>query len=56
MSQNEQQRLLDTIISGLENEDSKVGVYATRPEDYDEYSFFFSPLIKAYHGFTEINK
>lgn len=38
------------MMGGLVNDDSSVGVYATRPEDYDEYAFFLEPLIRAYHG------
>jgi len=36
-------------MGGLENDDSSVGVYATRPEDYDLFSFYFEPLIREYH-------
>jgi len=38
------------MMGGLENDDSSVGVYATRPEDYDQYSFYLEPLIREYHG------
>jgi arginine kinase len=37
------------MMGGLENDDSGVGAYATRPEDYDQYGFYLSPLIKEYH-------
>ena len=37
------------MMGGLCNEDSGVGVYATRPEDYDNFSFYLEPLIRAYH-------
>lgn len=37
-------------MGGLENEDSGVGVYATRPEDYDKFSFFMKDLINDYHN------
>ena len=37
------------MMGGLENDDSSVGAYATRPEDYDAYSFYLQPLIKEYH-------
>ena len=30
----------DIIMGGLENDDSSVGAYATRPEDYDRFSFY----------------
>ena len=36
-------------MGGLENDDSSVGAYATRPEDYDAYGFYLQPLIKEYH-------
>jgi hypothetical protein len=38
------------MMGGLENDDSSVGAYATRPEDYDEFSFYLEPLIRDYHG------
>lgn len=31
-------------------DDSGVGAYATRPEDYDFFGFFLQPLIRDYHG------
>ena len=37
------------MMGGLCNEDSSVGVYATRPEDYDEFDFYLEPLIRDYH-------
>lgn len=45
-----QNRLLDIMLGGLCNDDSSVGAYATRPEDYDIFSFYLEPLIRAYHG------
>jgi creatine kinase len=45
----DQQRILDIMMGGLENDDSSVGAYATRPEDYDNYGFYLEPLIKEYH-------
>jgi arginine kinase len=45
----DQQRILDIMMGGLENDDSGVGAYATRPEDYDAYAFYLEPLIKEYH-------
>lgn len=45
----DQQRLLDIMIGGLCNDDSSVGAYATRPEDYDAFSFYLEPLIREYH-------
>ncbi len=49
----DQQRILDIMMGGLENDDSSVGAYATRPEDYDAYSFYLEPLIRAYHNIQE---
>ena len=49
LPQEDQQRLLDIMMGGLENDDSSVGAYATRPEDYDAYGFYLQPLIKDYH-------
>jgi len=34
------------MMGGLENDDSSVGAYATRPEDYDAYGFYLQPLIE----------
>ena len=50
LSSDDQKRLLDVMMGGLCNEDSGVGVYATRPEDYDNFGFYLEPLIRAYHG------
>ena len=36
-------------MGGLCNDDSSVGAYATRPEDYDTFDFFWGPLIREYH-------
>ena len=36
-------------MGGLCNDDSSVGAYATRPADYDDFSFFLEPLIREYH-------
>jgi creatine kinase len=38
------------MMGGLSNSDSSVGAYATRPEDYDAFSFYLEPLIREYHG------
>ena len=38
------------MMGGLENDDSGVGLYATRPEDYDQLSFYLQAVIRAYHG------
>ena len=40
LSQGDQKRLLDIMMGGLCNSDSSVGVYATRPEDYDVFNFY----------------
>jgi creatine kinase len=45
----DQQRLLDIIITGLCNDDCSIGAYASRPEDYDVFHFFWEPLIRDYH-------
>lgn len=45
----DQQRLLNIIITGLSNDDCSIGAYASRPEDYDEFGFFWEPLIRDYH-------
>ena len=37
-------------MGGLANDDSSMGAYATRPEDYDVFSFFLEPLLRAYHN------
>ncbi|CAD8081301.1 unnamed protein product [Paramecium sonneborni] len=49
LDQQDQQRLLDIMIAGLTNDDSSVGIAATRPQDYDFYSFYLEPLIREYH-------
>ena len=49
LSKEDQHRLLDIMMGGLENDDSSVGAYATRPEDYDAFAFYLEPLIKEYH-------
>lgn len=38
------------MMGGLCNNDSSVGVYATRPQDYDNFAFYLEPLIREYHG------
>lgn len=43
-------------MGGLENHDSSVGAYATRPEDYDEFAFYLEPLIREYHGISDDTK
>ncbi len=46
----EQQRLLDVKLGGLSNDDASVGVYATRPEDYERFAPLLEPIIREYHG------
>ena len=50
LNEENQQRLLDIMMGGLSNDDSGIGVYATRPEDYDIFDFYLEPLIREYHG------
>ncbi|CAK66751.1 unnamed protein product (macronuclear) [Paramecium tetraurelia] len=49
MSAEDQQRFLDIVIAGLTNDDSQVGISATRPEDYDVFLFYLEPIIREYH-------
>ena len=53
LSHEDQHRILDIMMGGLENDDSSVGAYATRPEDYDQYGFYLEPLIKEYHFYPK---
>ena len=46
LGQESQQRLLNVMMGGLCNDDSGVGAYATRPEDYDEFGFVLEPLVR----------
>ncbi len=46
LSQEDQQRLLDALMVGLTNVEANVGAVATSPEDYDNFGFFFEPLIR----------
>ncbi|XP_064598124.1 arginine kinase-like [Liolophura sinensis] len=41
--------LTDCIRSGVENLDSGVGIYASDPAAYQEFSELFDPIIKDYH-------
>ncbi|CAD8145797.1 unnamed protein product [Paramecium octaurelia] len=49
LPQQDQQRFLDLMLAGLTNDDSSVGICATRPEDYDFYAFYLEQLIRDYH-------
>ena len=40
----------DLIISGVENLDSGVGVYAPDAESYTIFADLFNPVIEDYHG------
>ena len=51
-----QHRLLDIMIGGLSNDDASVGVYATKPDDYDEFGLYLEPIIREYHGITDDTK
>jgi len=47
----EQQQVLYLCSkTGVENPDSGLGAYAMQPNDYEEFSKFFEPLIKDYHN------
>lgn len=52
LSNEDQHRLLDTMLGGLCNEDSSVGVYATSPQDYERFSLYMEPVIREYHNIT----
>lgn len=43
--------LYDCIKSGLENQDSVLGIYAANLQCYDQFSDIFDPVIETYHGF-----
>jgi len=38
------------VRTGFENPTSGLGAYAMAPGDYEEFSFFFDPLIRDYHS------
>ncbi|XP_044759253.1 arginine kinase-like isoform X2 [Coccinella septempunctata] len=44
--------LYDCIKSGLENHDSKIGIYACDPECYFVFSPIFFPILEELHGFS----
>lgn len=44
------------INSGVQNEDSGIGIYAGDEESYELFSPIFDPIIKEYHGFSKSGK
>jgi len=42
--------LWDVIQSGVENLDSRIGVYAPDPDAYTVFADLFDPIIQDYHG------
>jgi len=48
--------LLQAINSGVENEDSGIGVYAGDEESYSTFASLFDPIIEEYHGFSKTDK
>lgn len=49
LTDDQKQQLLRCVNSGVENPDSQVGVYAMRPNDYDEFKPFFKKVLESYH-------
>ncbi|CAD8159209.1 unnamed protein product [Paramecium pentaurelia] len=49
LSDSNSQKFLDVMMGCLSKDDSSVAIYATRPEDYDVFSFYLEPLIREYH-------
>jgi len=45
--------LADAIASGLENNDSGIGVYAGDIESYETFAALFDPIIQDYHSFSK---
>ena len=45
-----QKTMINIVRTGFENPDSGLGCYAMTPSDYDEFSAFFEPVIRDYHG------
>ena len=48
--------LTQAINSGVENEDSGIGVYAGDEESYSVFAPLFDPIIEEYHGFSKTDK
>jgi len=49
LSTDKKRQLLRIINSGIVNADSQTGAYAMNPSDYDEFSPYLDPIIRAYH-------
>lgn len=43
--------LYNCIKSGIDNQDSVLGIYAVNLQFYDQFSDIFDPVIDTYHGF-----
>lgn len=41
----------EAILSGCQNTDSGIGVYAGSPDSYDKFAPLFTPLLENYHKF-----
>ena len=48
--------LQQAINSGLENNDSEIGVYAGDAESYEVFSPLFDKIIEEYHGFSNTDR
>ncbi|KAH8302635.1 hypothetical protein KR044_009154, partial [Drosophila immigrans] len=48
--------LYDCVRSGMNNFNSKVGIYAADPEAYTTFAKLFDPIIEEYHGFKAGDK
>jgi len=46
----DKRRFLACVRTGFENKDSGLGCYAMKPSDYEQFSFFFDPVIRDYHS------
>jgi len=53
LSDTEKPRLLKIVKSGLDNNDSNMGLYAMNPDDYDTFKPFFSKVLAEYHKVPE---
>ena len=43
-------RFYSCIRTGIDNPDSNLGCYATKPSDYSDFRGFFDPIIRDFHG------